>query len=88
MNWVRKEKTELGQALPRLVCNEEAMRARQSYGGGVRKTEEEKGDERRWHKLNSVAQKQEEATKEPSPRQREAEDGHARAWNREEGHRR
>jgi len=54
-------------------------KARRSYGGGVGKIEEEKKDERRRHKLNSAAQKQEEATKKPSPCQREAEDGHARA---------
>ena len=54
-------------ALPRLVCTEEAVRARRSYGGGVGKTEEEKGDERRRHKLYMTARKQEEATRESSP---------------------
>ena len=54
-------------ALLRLVCAEEAMRARRSYGGGVEKTEEEKGDERRRHKLYMTTMKQEEAMMRPSP---------------------
>ena len=64
------------------------MRAQRSYGGGVGKTEEEKGDERRWHKLYMMARKQEEATQESSPRQRNAKDGHALAWKQQEAHRR
>ena len=52
------------------------------------KAEDEKGDKRRRHKLYKTARKQEEATKEPFPRQCKAENGHAHAWNREEGRRR
>ena len=64
------------------------MRARWSYGGGDGKTEEEKGDERRRPRLNSVAQKRKEAMQEPSPCQRDTEDGHGHDWKPEEGRRR
>ena len=52
------------------------------------KVEGKREEERRRRRRYSVARKQREATKEPSPRQHEAEDGHVRAWNQEEGHRR
>ena len=42
------------------------------------------GEERRRRRTYNTAPKQKEATQEPSPRQREAEDGHERAWNPEE----
>ena len=63
-------------------------RARRSVGGGDWKTKEKKGNERRRLRLNSVAQKHKETTQEPSPRQRDAEDGHDRDWKPKEGHRR
>ena len=52
------------------------------------KTEEEEKRRRRRLGSNNTAQKLKEATQETSPRQREAEDIHARAWNAEEGRRR
>ena len=55
---------------------------------GVGKTEEEKGDEGRRHKLYMTARKQEEATTRPSPRQRDAKDGHVHAWKQKEARRR
>jgi len=42
------------------------------------KAEQGNGDKRRRPRLNSAAQKCKEATQEPSPRQRNAEDGHDR----------
>jgi len=41
--------------LSRLVCTEEVRRARWSYGSGVGKTEEEKGERRRRSRLNQQA---------------------------------
>ena len=52
------------------------------------KQSRENKEERRRRRPYSAARKQREATKEPSPCQRKTEDGHARAWNREEGRRR
>ena len=46
------------------------------------------GEERRRRRHYNTAQKQKEATQEPSPRQREAEDGHGRAWKQKEDRRR
>jgi len=42
------------------------------------KAEQGSGDKRRRFRLNSVAQKHKETMQEPSPRQRNAEDGHDR----------
>jgi len=52
------------------------------------KAEETNGEKRRRCRPYSAAQKQEEATQEPSPRQREAEHGHGGDWNAIEARRR
>ena len=71
--------------MQRLECAKVTVRAHRSYGCGVGKTEQGSGGKRRRPRLNSMAQKHKEATQETSPRQREAEDVHARAWKRTEG---
>ena len=69
-----------------------ALVRRQKLNGAMAtaavETEERSGGKRRRLGLNRAAQKHKEATQETSPRQREAEDVHARAWKRTEGRRR
>ena len=73
------------EAIERFTETVQALDRRRELDGARRRQlesrGEENGEERRRLWLNSAAQKQEEAMKEPSPCQREAEDGHARAWN-------
>ena len=69
-----------------------ALVQRQKLNGAMAtaavETEERSGGKRRRPGLNRVAQKHKEATQETSPRQREAEDIHARVRKRTEGRRR
>ena len=74
--------------MQQLECAKVTVRACRSYGRGVGKIEQESGGKRRQPRLNRAAQKRKEATQWPSPRQRDAKDGHDRAWNQTEGRRR
>ena len=75
---MRKELAELGHASLRRRRRWFDGEGSTENGGGGGKTEQESGDERRRPRLNRVAQKLKEAALWPSPRQRDAKDGHDR----------
>ena len=84
---MRKELAELGHASLRRRRRWFDGEGSTENGGGGGKTEQESGDERRRPRLNRVAQKLKEAALWPSPRQRDAKDGHDRAWKQTEDRR-
>ena len=86
--WVRKELAELGHASQRWRRRWFDGEGSTENGGGGGKIEQESGNEWRRPRLNRVAQKLKEAALWPSPRQRDAKNGHDRAWKQTEDRRR
>ena len=80
-HWTRSDT----QCRRRRAVGEGAAAARKL--GGEKNREGERGERRR-RKLYNAAKKDEEATQEPFPRQRDAEGGHSRAWKLIEARRR
>ena len=83
---MRKELAELGHAsLRRRRRWFDGEGSTENGGGGGRKQSKRKERRRRRLGPNNTAQKLKEAALWPSPRQRDAKNGHDRAWNAEEG---
>ena len=88
-DWVRMELAELGHAsLRRRRRWFDGEGSTENGGDGGRKTEERKERRRRRLGPNNTAQKLKEAALWPSPRQRDAKNGHDRAWKQTEDRRR
>ena len=81
-----------GGAGARFAATAMALSRRRELDGAAAvatgKTEEEEKRRRRRLGSNNTAQKLKEAALWPSPRQRDAKDGHDRAWKQAEGRRR
>ena len=87
--WVRKELAELGHAsLRRLKRWFDGEGSTENGGDGGRKQSKRKERRRRRLGPNNMAQKLKEAALWPSPRQRDAKNGHDRAWKQTEDRRR